>query len=55
MENLAKPSLGFLRETIVKKFLLAMVTICGPERGRPRDPLEPRSGVRPCVLAPCRG
>lgn len=27
MENLARPSLGFLRETIVKKFLLAMLTI----------------------------
>jgi hypothetical protein len=27
MENRAKPSLGFLRETIVKKFLLAMLTI----------------------------
>jgi hypothetical protein len=27
MENLAKPSLGFLRETIVKKFILAMLTI----------------------------
>jgi hypothetical protein len=27
MENRAKPSCGFLRETIVKKFFLAMLTI----------------------------
>jgi hypothetical protein len=27
MERLAKPSLGFLRETIMKKFLVAVLTI----------------------------
>jgi hypothetical protein len=27
MEKLTKPSLGFLRETIMKKFLVAMLTI----------------------------
>ena len=27
MEKLAKPSLGFLSETIVKKFLVAMLTV----------------------------
>jgi hypothetical protein len=36
MEKRAKPWLGFLRETIVKKFLVAML-IATPRVRRPRE------------------
>jgi hypothetical protein len=45
MENLAKPSFGFFRQPGMKRFLLA-TDDCGPERGLPRDPSDPRSGAR---------
>jgi len=53
MENLAKPSLGFFRQTSLKRFLLALLTIAALSGAVLLTPFEPRGGVlRGWVLLP---
>ena len=50
MENSAKPAPGFLRETVVKKFLLAILTIAALSGAVLVTHSSPAAASRPCFM-----